>query len=202
MRVGLFGGSFDPIHRGHIDPVLEAVRVLELDRVLYLPTARPPHKPDLQAAPALLRYAMVEAALAGHRELVVSTLELDVERESYTVETVETVLASHPDWAVSLLVGADAWRDFHTYREWQRILERVPVVVLQRPGSPAPADTADPRDEVRPWLEHGRITFVENRGLDVSSRELRERLSAGADPPAGWLPEPVLQLIRKYDLYR
>ena len=89
MKLGLFGGSFDPIHRGHIDPVREAKRTLGLDRVLYLPTARPPHKPGRVLTPAYARYAMVEMALLGEDGLYASTHELTPDRPAYTVETLE-----------------------------------------------------------------------------------------------------------------
>ena len=133
MRVALFGGSFDPIHCGHIEPVLEVVRVADLDRVIYCPTARPPHKRDRDLAPALRRYAMVEAALKPWQELQVSTYELREEAESFTLDTVRHYLETQPEWSLSLLLGADAWEEIDTYRAWQEILDLVPVIVMSRP---------------------------------------------------------------------
>lgn len=192
MKVALFGGSFDPIHCGHIEPVLEVVRVAALDRVIYCPTARPPHKRDRQLAPALSRCAMVEAAVEPFEELRVSTYELREEVESFTLDTVRHYLETQPDWSLYLLLGADAWEEIDTYRAWEEILDLVPVIVMSRPGSIlAPAH-----------VERGRVTFVRGRGVDVSSHELRCILAAGDDPPSGWLPDPVLELIRKDRLYR
>ena len=203
MKVALFGGSFDPIHCGHLEPVLEVVRLAALDRVIYCPTARPPHKRNRQLAPALSRYAMVEAAVEPFEELRVSTYELREEAESFTLDTVRHYLETQPDWSLSLLLGADAWEEIDTYRGWEEILDLVPVIVMSRPGSiqaPAPAD--EERAAVRAFVERGRVTFVRGRGVDVSSHELRRILAAGDDPPPGWLPDPVLELIRNDRLYR
>ena len=200
MRVALFGGSFDPIHYGHIKPVLEVVRVAGLDRVLYCPTGRPPHKRERQLAPAPRRYEMVEAALRPWKELRVSTYELREDAESFTLDTVIHYRKTEPDWSLSLLLGADAWQEIDTYRAWEEILDLVPVIVMWRPGSPALAD--EERPAVRAFTERGRVTFVAARGVDVSSRELRRILTGGDDPPPGWLPDPVLELIRKHRLYR
>src|SRR5947208_4241718 len=97
MKVGLFGGSFDPIHRGHIEPVRKARRALGLDRVIYLPTARPPHKPGGALAPAPARYAMVELALLFEDGLCASAYELTADRPAYTIETLEHFRAELPD---------------------------------------------------------------------------------------------------------
>ena len=97
MKIGLFGGSFDPIHRGHVEPVREARRRLGLERVIYLPTATPPHKPRRALAPALARFAMVELALLGEEGLYVSAHELTPERPAYTVETLEHFRRQMPE---------------------------------------------------------------------------------------------------------
>ena len=107
MRLGLYGGSFDPIHHGHVRPVLKAVERLQLDRVLYLPTAQPPHKMDAAFAPALHRFAMAELALLDHNRLQVSDFEL-VGRPSFTVETLEHFNTRFPDAWLHLLIGSDS----------------------------------------------------------------------------------------------
>ena len=202
MKVALFGGSFDPIHNGHIEPVLDAIKTAELDRVLYCPTARPPHKEGLDMAPALRRYAMVEAALVPWKKLRVSTFELREDGESLTIGTVRHYLESRPEWELSLLLGADAWAEIHTYQRWEELLELVSVLVMTRPG----AASAPPAEALRPSaqraIEQGRVSFVPNRGVAVSSGELRGMLSRGEDPPAGWVPSPVVEFIAKYRLYR
>ena len=135
MKVGVFGGSFDPIHRGHVEPVEAARRALGLDRVLFLPTARPPHKPDRRFAPALARYAMAELALLEREGLEVSTLELTGERPAYTVETLERLQVESPGDELWLLVGSDSLAQLHTWRRFRDLLAGFPVAVLVRPRS-------------------------------------------------------------------
>ena len=113
MKVGLFGGSFDPIHRGHLDPVRAAMRDLGLDRVIYLHTARPPHKPGRALAPALARYAMVELALLGEEGLYASAHELTLDRPAYTIETLEHFRRQMPAAELYLLIGGDSFADLH-----------------------------------------------------------------------------------------
>ncbi|MDH3405204.1 MAG: nicotinate-nicotinamide nucleotide adenylyltransferase, partial [Acidobacteriota bacterium] len=118
MRLGLYGGSFDPIHYGHVRPVLKAVERLQLDRVLYLPTARPPHKAEGPFASPLHRFVMVELALLDHDRLQVSDFEL-VERPAYTVETLEGFAARFPEAQLHLLLGSDSLAAIESWRRWR-----------------------------------------------------------------------------------
>ncbi len=134
MKIGLFGGSFDPIHRGHIEPVQEARRLVGLDRVIYLPTAKPPHKPRRALAPAHARYAMVELALLDEEGLYASAHELTPDRPAYTVETLEHFQREMPDAELHLLIGGDSFADFHHWVRWPEIAAAARLVVLARPG--------------------------------------------------------------------
>ncbi len=133
MRLGLYGGSFDPIHYGHVRPVLKAVERLQLDRVLYLPTAQPPHKIGTSFAPALHRFAMAELALLDHNRLQVSDFEL-VGRPSYTVETLEHFKARLPDARLHLLIGSDSLAGIEGWRRWRDLFGLARIAVLRRPG--------------------------------------------------------------------
>ncbi len=196
MKVGLFGGSFDPVHRGHVEPVLAARESLGLDRVIYLPTARPPHKPEL-AAPAWARYTMVELALLGDDRLFVSPFEMR-EATCYTIDTVEHFRHRLPGADLVLLIGADSWASFTTWHEWRRLLDRADLAVLVRPGWEA-GELEPPFAEAR---ARGRLHFVANEPWPVSSTELRERLGRGEEVSADVVPELVLDYVRKYRLYR
>jgi nicotinate-nucleotide adenylyltransferase len=201
MKLGLFGGSFDPIHRGHIEPV-EAARVrLGLDRVLYLPTAQPPHKPDRRFAPALARYAMVELALLDHAALWVSDHELTLGRPAYTIETLEFLRERWTEVEIVLLIGGDSFLDLPNWRRYPEILATTRIAVMTRPG----ARIRDGGSELHPALldaiAAGTVDFVENAPVDVSSSEIRRRLAAGEPLPEGWVPERVLSFARKYSLY-
>ena len=134
MKIGLFGGSFDPIHCGHIRPVLEAVDQVGLERVMYLPTGRPPHKPDRRLAPALARYAMTELALLEHDRLWVSSHELSEAAPAYTVDTLRHFAEAYPDDELHLLIGADSFAELSTWVRFREILDLARLVVLARPG--------------------------------------------------------------------
>ena len=202
MRVGLFGGSFDPVHNGHVRPVLEVMEKAGLDRVIYCPTAQPPHKPGRDFAPALLRYAMVELALLPHPRLHVSALELQAKAPTYTYDTVRHFQASRPDWDLQLLMGVDAFDELDEYHRWADILEAIPILVMLRAGCGQRRPATDPRPAVEAAVKQGRVSFLTNRTVAASSTKLREIFAEGGDPPDGWVPDAVVELIHKYRLYR
>jgi nicotinate-nucleotide adenylyltransferase len=198
QRLGLFGGSFDPIHRGHVE-VAEAARAeLGLDRVLFLPTSDPPHKRP-RGASALQRYCMVELALLDHAGLEVSTHELTPGRRAYTVETVEHFRRELPDARLFLLIGADSFLELDQWRRFEDLVAAVELVVLARPGYEDAAVRPSPRLQA---ALAGRPVHRVDRRVDVSSTELRRRLAAGQRPGPEELPAPVLQFCAKYSLYR
>jgi nicotinate-nucleotide adenylyltransferase len=202
VRLGLFGGSFDPIHFGHILPVREARRRLELERVVYLPTALPPHKPGREFAPAHARYAMVELALLREEGLEASPLELTLERPAYTVETLERLRRQHDGAELHLLIGGDSFAELPQWLRWEEIPALARVVVLARPGWKLAAALEQAPAPLRRAEAEGRVILLDTSPVPVSSTDLRARLARGEAPPAGWVPDLVLEYIRKYDLYR
>ena len=200
MKVGLFGGSFDPIHRGHIEPVREARRALGLERVLYLPTAVPPHKPGRRLAPAHARFAMVELALLFEEGLYASAHELTLGRPAFTIETLEHFRRAMPQAELHLLVGGDSLADLHRWVRWREIVEAARVVVLPRPGWRLDAASLDP--EVAALARTDRVVLLRQPPVDVSSTRLRELLAAGLPLPEGAVPELVVRYLQKYRLYR
>lgn len=196
MRVGLFGGIFDPVHLGHVAPVRHARAVLGLDRVIYLPTARPPHKDGL-VAPAHARYTMVELALLGEEGLYASPFEMRDET-CYTVDTVEHFRREQPGADLVLLIGADAWTSFTRWRHWRRILSQAELAVMVRPGWES-GPLAPPFDEA---LGKGRLRFLENEPWPLSSTELRALLRDGRKVPENAVQPLVLDYVEKYGLYR
>ncbi len=200
MKLGLFGGSFDPIHRGHIDPVREARRTLGLDRVLYLPTARPPHKPGRILTPAHARYTMVEMALLDEEGLYASTHELTPDRPAYTVETLEHFRRTLPEADLHLLIGSDSYADLHLWVRWREIPELARLVVLARPGWELEEGSLP--EELAALARSDRVILLRQPPVDVSSTRLRELFARGERPPTGWVPELVVRYVQKYDLYR
>lgn len=198
MKIGVFGGSFDPIHWGHLRPVRAARKALGLDRVIYLPTAAPPHKTALELAPALSRYCMVELALLHDSELVVDPHELTPDRRAYTIETLEVFQQRFAGAELYLLLGADSLADLHLWHRWRELSNLATLVLLARPGwepsqlGEAPAISAIPPD---------RLITVRHRTVDVSSTEVRRRLAAGDPSVEELVPRAVLDFLRKYSLY-
>ena len=198
MRVGLFGGSFDPVHRGHVEPVLAARRELALERVVYLPTAQPPHKSERRFAPAAARLAMVELALIDEPQLTVSDVELTPGVPAYTIDSIEHFARLHPQADLVLLLGEDSLVALPGWRRWREIVERAEIGVLARRGFDPEAVLATLPGELQRARAVGRLRFVANDPIDVSSSELRRLLAAGGEPPAGAVPELVLKYLRKY----
>ncbi len=223
MKIGLYGGSFDPIHYGHIHPVREAKEALALDRVIYLPTANPPHKSVSRqrdgsrrgGAPALARYAMVELALLAETDSFVSTFELGDE-VTFTVDTLRHFRRRQPEARLFLILGRDSFVRLDTWREWRKLLELAELAVLERPGA---AVDQIPR-QLEAALDRSRVHRIANAPVAASSTEIRRRLSAstpfvGVPPgpqdgvPPGpqddlhqLVPSLVLDYIAKYEFYR
>lgn len=191
-RLGLFGGSFDPIHDGHLRPVQAAFDQLELDRLLYLPTAQPPHKPGRRFAPAVSRFAMVEMALLEHEHLEVSSFELD-EGPAYTIDTLRHFTSDERE--LFLLLGADSYLELATWRSWRELFDWATLVVLARPGYDRSAPS-----EVQDVAERHGVLWVEHELVDISSTAVRKALRDGRTTALP-VPGPVLQYCWKYRLY-
>lgn len=188
MRLGVFGGSFDPPHVGHLLVVSDAVEALGLDRVVWVPTAAQPLKSEPTAAPAR-RLAMVEAAVAGDPRFAVSSIEIDRGGLSYTVDTLAAFAGEYSVAERFLLIGMDSVATFRRWREPDRIMELARVAILQR----ATGTVAAP-------VPSG-MHVVTTRRVDVSSTEVRERVRAGK-PIRGFVPDAVARIIEQAGLYR
>lgn len=195
-KIGIFGGSFDPIHWGHLRPVRAAQRALGLDRIHYLPTAAPPHKVDRAMAPALARYCMVELALLADPTLVVDPHEFTPGRRAYTVETLEAFRERDAAAELFLLIGTDSFTELHLWHRWTELASLATIVVLARPGWHVDADLPALRG-----VPAERLVTLRHRLVDVSSTEVRRRLTAGDPTVAELVPRPVLDFLRKYALY-
>jgi len=205
VRLGVFGGSFDPPHAGHVRPVQEVRRRLGLDRVLYVPTARPPHKSGparLPEAPAACRFAMVEMALLDEPGLFASPVELLPDRTTYTVETLEHLRTLHPQASLHLIIGSDSLGGLATWRRWRDILRLGRLAVLVRPGAEPEALRETLQDELRALLDDGGLDLLADLTIDVSSTEIRRRRAAGEPLGEGWLHPRVLNYLEKYRFYR
>jgi nicotinate-nucleotide adenylyltransferase len=180
-RIGVFGGQFDPPHNGHLAVVRAARDQLGLDRVLIVPSARPPHRPP-PATPPETRYRLAQAAFAGEPGVEVSRMELDRDGPGYTVETLEELAA--PGRELYLILGADQLAAIESWHRPERVRELARIAVAGRPGSP-PADGA-----ARLLMEP----------VDVSSSRVRRMVGAGADV-SPMVPAAVADAIARESLY-
>lgn len=185
MKLGIFGGTFDPVHIGHLIVAQDAWAALGLDRVVFIPAAVPPHKRGRVAAAPELRLEMLRAATAGDARFEVSELELRRPGPSYTVDTLCELRERDPGGALFLLLGVDQFREFHTWREPERIARLANLVVLSRGGAEA---ARPPIDVPYRWLPVTRV--------DLSATEIRRRSGAG-EPIRYLVPEAVERIIER-----
>jgi len=203
--VGVFGGTFDPIHYGHLRPAQEAMQQLALAELRFIPAATPPHRPPPQAS-AAQRLAMVELAIRDCPGLRVDDRELQRGGLSYTVLTLESLRAELGRTPLCLLIGADQFRSFETWHRWQEIPELAHLVILNRPGTKAGALPAWTRGRESSDLHTlreapaGRLAFLSVSPQDISATRIRAALARG-ESVQGLLPEAVLDYIRSNQVY-
>lgn len=209
-RTALFGGSFNPIHYGHLLLADDVRERLALERVVFMPAGMPPHKPASELAPAADRYAMVRLAIADHPAFDVSDLELRRAGPSYTVDTVES-LGVPPD-ELFLVIGSETFLDLLSWREPRRLATRCRIVVIPRTGSAFDAEGAAARKVLREIGIDGiavattgeaparGVIVVHATSLPISASELRARAAAGRSL-AYRVPPPVAAYIARHRLY-
>ena len=214
QRLGLLGGTFDPIHHGHLAVAATVQVQCSLDGVVFLPAALPPHKQSQTLTPFADRFAMVAAAIAGHPCFAVSALEGERRGPSYSVDTllrVREVVA--PAVRLFFVVGMDAFVEIGSWKNYRQLLTLADLVVIDRPGQVAsrlaetmvrcfPGYAVEPAD--RSWrgpAAAGIIHPLTMEPVAVSSTEIRRRVGAGG-PIEGLVPGAVAEYIRKHGLYR
>jgi nicotinate-nucleotide adenylyltransferase len=201
-RIGVLGGTFDPIHVGHVAVAHAARRELGLDEVLVIPAAIPPHKIGVAMAPAADRLAMVELAVAGEPGLVASRIELDRPGRSWTVDTLDALLdearTAGRNVELTLILSADAFAGLPTWQEPTRLLRQARVAVAPRPGHARPAIEALPPD-LRALA--AATAFLNGPNIDISATDIRRRVAAGLSIDGLVAPE-VARYIEAHHLYR
>ncbi len=168
LQLGVYGGSFNPIHWGHLHVALLAREAAGLDRVLFVPAARPPHKPDGSLAAASHRVAMIELALADEPHTAISTIELAEGGPRYTAVTLEALQEQHPQARLHFIMGLDSLIELPGWRDPDRLLDRFSVIAVDRPGC---AVDAVPRGVT------ARARVVTGNPLAISASAIRERVS-------------------------
>ncbi len=205
MRIGICGGTFDPFHRGHLEPVLAARDVMQWDRVFYIPAHQQPFKQDQVGTSGYHRFAMTVLATETRDEMYVSPRELDRGDVSYTVDTLEQLRAEHPDATIDWIIGDDNLPQLDKWKSLPRIFELANFAVLTRTGASAaglvPAAhrhrVAAPRTRGR----SGAIVFADNATVPISSTEVRRRVRAG-EPIDAFVDPRVRRYIEHNRLYQ
>jgi nicotinate-nucleotide adenylyltransferase len=196
--IGIYGGTFDPPHLGHLILAAEALQQLQLNRLLWVLTPKPPHKPGRPITPLPHRLEMLRRAIADTPGFELSTIEMDRPGPHYTAQTLEILRGQFPAADLAFLVGGDSLRDLPRWYRPQDILAACRFIgVMRRPGDSIEPDTLD---SILPGLG-GKIRFVDAPRLEISSSTIRQRIASGGHFRY-YLPASVYDYIQQNNLYR
>jgi nicotinate-nucleotide adenylyltransferase len=191
QRVGLFGGSFDPVHNAHVALATLALAQLQLDEVRWIPVGQPWQK-TRRLSPAADREAMVRLAIAGEPRFVLDRIELRRRGVSYTLDTVRELAAAEPGKEWVLILGQDQYASLHTWRDWRELVARVTLAIANRPDV-----EAAPNPQIA-TVAHQMVSLPM---MDISSTEIRRRVAVG-ESIASLVPPAVASYIGRRQLYR
>jgi nicotinate-nucleotide adenylyltransferase len=219
MKLGLLGGSFNPVHDGHLAIARHTREALELDQILFIPTGHPPHKPNGGLAPAQDRYEMVRLAIAPDSAFTISDVEIRRPGKSYSIDTIRQLQQEYgPDIQLFFLIGLDAFLDFPSWRDPRTLLELCSFVVLSRPGlsfrslstvsllPPIPYPSLADLDAGRVFrieaqIGGQRLICLKQPPCPISASDIRARIRQGL-PVANLLPPLVESYILRHHLYQ
>ncbi len=215
-KIAFYGGTFDPVHCGHITVASRLVDLFSLDEFIFLPAYHAPHKTNTTPTSAYHRFAMLTLATANKPKMRVSTLELDHAEKRYSVDTLAEISVQNPGSHIFFVMGADSWTDILTWRDWEKVLLMTNHIVVARPGYPINFEhvTDAVRDRIVDMRRGAaksndnltsspRIYITDAVEVDVSATEIRadvredDRLDRAGD-----VPVEVAKYIEKYELYR
>ena len=217
-RIAIYGGTFDPVHSGHMEIARRVTQLFEIDEFLFVPARVAPHKFDREVSPALHRHAMLALATQADPRLCVSTFELDGPGRQFTVDTLSWFRSRFGDASdLFFVMGADSWAEITTWYEWRRLLTLANLIVVTRPGYDIRSDQVDAETAAKVLdfresaasehlnaIEHGvQKIFVTNAVMfDVSATEIRRAAENNSNELNRLVPLEVAEYIRKYHLYR
>src|ERR1043165_1312443 len=211
-RIALYGGTFDPVHIGHIDIARRVAQLFEIEKVVFIPAQMAPHKIGRPVTPSVHRYAMLALATQNDPQITISTFELDAPDRRYTVDTVAHFQRTLGDETeLFFIMGADSWSEITTWREWERLLTMTNHIVVTRPGyEPVTRHVGEHTDRI---VDLRKSAALSSRGFtriyitdivmnDVSATQIRRVAREGrTDDLVNLVPEPVLEYIKKYGIY-
>lgn len=203
--IGIYGGTFNPVHFGHLRTALEVSELFQLEQLRLIPCRLPPHR-DQPEVDGELRWQMLNIAVADTPELSVDRRELDRDGPSYMVDTLQSLAAENPTTGLILFIGADAVAGLDRWYRWQSLFEFAHVVVMTRPGYQAPELSAFLQQRLTQEGDQlaekpaGLLCFQVVTALDISATAIRTAISAGRNPKF-LLPDAVIDFIRHHQLY-
>lgn len=213
--IGVLGGTFNPIHYGHLRPALEITDVLQMREMRLIPSAIPPHREEPEVD-AQLRLNMVQAAATSESRFVVDDRELRRGGPSYTVDTLNSLRDEVGDEAIGLLIGMDAFLDLHTWHQWERLIDLAHIIVMQRPGGYSIEQYRQKMDPkvnalvdshtASQWRQlhessGGKLWFQAVTQLDISATKIRDTIKVGYSVRF-LTPDSVVEIIENHQLYR
>lgn len=218
-RVAIYGGTFDPVHNGHVEVARRVLELFELDEVIFVPACVPPHKRGANITSAFHRFAMLTLATEADQRLLVSTIELDSPQEPYAVETVERIRSTVGDQTeLFFLMGADSWLEITSWHEWQRLLRMCHFIVVTRPGFEIEGldysnmstpvmnmlgEEGRKRPNMKSEMKTPHVLLTDAANVDVSATKIRAAARLNdLDELRTMVPTAVANYIEKYDLYR
>jgi nicotinate-nucleotide adenylyltransferase len=215
-RVAIYGGTFDPVHHGHIEVARAVLKFFELDELWFVPAWVPPHKRNLKLTSAFHRFGMLALATQADQRLLISTVELDSPDRPYAVDTIARMLK--PDQQLFFLIGADSWNEITTWFEWQKLLTLCDLIVVTRPGyevatAPVEANVVDLRGlkdqgaiDVRRVSEEQvapRVFITDVVNVNVSATTIRSLARVNdIEGLRTMVPAAVANYIEKHTLYK
>jgi nicotinate-nucleotide adenylyltransferase len=214
QRIAFFGGTFDPVHCGHLTIAQTLIKLFGLDEFVFIPAFHAPHKSHLKPTSGYHRFAMLSLATADKPQISVSTLELDHAESRYSFDTLTELKNIYPNDRIFFVMGADSWMDIRTWHRWEEVLMLTDHIVVSRPGYEISFDhvthmvqerVVDIRGETKrvPTRSNRRIYFTDAVHLDVSATEIRDDIRQDdVLNRTDDVPDVVAKYIEKYELYR
>jgi len=188
-RIGIYGGSFDPVHNGHVFAVQSFLNSGLIDELWVLLTPYPPHKTDQSQSDYRHRFEMLKLAFEGYDNVLIKTVENELPSPSYTLQTLEHLEKKHPSHTFFLCLGEDSIQHFHTWHRYKDILKKCSIIVVERPGF----NSSDVDELI---LE--KTIFIDHSPVDISSSRIRENTGSAESE----VPQSVADYIEKHQLYR
>jgi nicotinate-nucleotide adenylyltransferase len=214
-RIGLFGGTFNPIHLGHLKAADIVQRKFAFEKVLFIPSYIPPHKDSGEVASPFHRLKMIELAISSFSRFVPSSIETDAKEMSYSIITLKKIKKIYPHTQIFFILGIDAFLDIETWKDYESVLEKCFFVVISRPGYHLKEAKRILGTKYGKWIYeysnsdevkkenilHHRILLLPIDALEIASTEVRERIRNNASI-RGMVPENVLSYIQEHNLYK